>query len=290
MGPNEVKVNQSKIDDLTTLYKVAAETIGTVILLAFTARIRSRAGVQANVRQVTTQLNADVSAWVDKNMPGYYLSGANDAMQALRAADAELSVTKMTDADKQALQAMLDQTKTALTEASAGMARSAGNIIADGVKQQLNFIVADGRLNSESLQTVKTRIEQTLKENGITALKDKAGKSWSADSYSEMFARTEAVAMRNEGLSNRMLANGFDLVEVSTNGSDHPACEEWEGQILSLTGQTDGYPTVEDATDAGLFHPNCQHAINPVDPSEYGDYYDNPDDYAAAADAIAAEE
>ncbi len=30
-----------------------------------------------------------------------------------------------------------------------------------------------------------------------------------------------------------------------------------KGEILSLTGKTPGYPTLEEAKTAGLFHPNC---------------------------------
>ena len=34
----------------------------------------------------------------------------------------------------------------------------------------------------------------------------------------------------------------------------------WEGKILSLTGKTPNFPTLEEARAAGLFHPNCRHA------------------------------
>lgn len=37
-------------------------------------------------------------------------------------------------------------------------------------------------------------------------------------------------------------------------------CAPWNGKVLSLTGQTPGYPTLEEAEGAGLFHPNCRHA------------------------------
>jgi len=31
--------------------------------------------------------------------------------------------------------------------------------------------------------------------------------------------------------------------------------------VLSLTGRTPGYPTVDQARAAGLFHPNCRHSL-----------------------------
>lgn len=36
-------------------------------------------------------------------------------------------------------------------------------------------------------------------------------------------------------------------------------CRPWERRVLSLTGKTEGYPTVEAARAAGLYHNNCTH-------------------------------
>lgn len=284
MGPVSTKVPQKKQDDLQAIFAAAVSKVGLIITAAAAARIRSRAAIQAKVRVVTTQLNKDVGDWVAANMPGYYYSGANDVLQALRKADAVISAPKGNPAvDKSALQAIVDQTTNAMTDATAGIARSASNIVSDAVRQQANQIVAQGRLNSEALKTVQDNIQQSLKDNGVSALKDKAGRTWQPDVYARNVARTQATALRNEGVTNRMLANGFDLVQVSNTGSDHPVCEEWEDEIISISGNTDGYPTLDDAKSDGLFHPNCEHNLNPLDPSDYPDYYDNPGDFAAAA-------
>ena len=32
-----------------------------------------------------------------------------------------------------------------------------------------------------------------------------------------------------------------------------------------MTGETEGFPTVEQAKADGVFHPNCIHTIEPVD-------------------------
>jgi hypothetical protein len=75
------------------------------------------------------------------------------------------------------------------------------------------------------------------------------------------------VEARNRGLLNRVLENGFDLVQVSSHLTSCNQCAPWEGQILSMTGETAGYPTVAEAEAGGLFHPNCRHAINTINPS-----------------------
>jgi hypothetical protein len=82
-----------------------------------------------------------------------------------------------------------------------------------------------------------------------------------------MLFRTKAVEARNRGLANRMVEFNYDLVQVSNHNSTHEECRVWESRILSVSGATKGYPTVAKAEAAGLFHPNCKHAINVLIPS-----------------------
>jgi hypothetical protein len=82
-----------------------------------------------------------------------------------------------------------------------------------------------------------------------------------------MLFRTKVVEARNRGIANRLVENGYDLVQVSNHGmASCPMCAPWQGKILSSTGATKGYDTVLDAERAGLFHPNCRHAINVLVP------------------------
>ena len=122
-------------------------------------------------------------------------------------------------------------------------------------------------ISGAALSEVKKEIKGQLLEQGMAALVDRGGHSWSLDRYAEMLYRTKAVEARNRGIANRLVENGYDLVQVSSNGDACDACAEWEGKILSSTGATKGYPTVMEAEAAGLFHPNCKHAINVLVPS-----------------------
>lgn len=63
-----------------------------------------------------------------------------------------------------------------------------------------------------------------------------------------------------QGTANRLLEQGHDLVKVSTHSGACELCQPWQGEVLSLTGKTPGYPTIQEARAAGLFHPNCLHA------------------------------
>jgi hypothetical protein len=122
--------------------------------------------------------------------------------------------------------------------------------------------MAEGITKGSALREVKNMVKSVLSEYGLDSLIDKAGRSWSLDRYTEMLIRTKTVEARNRGLINRVLENGYDLVQVSDHMGECDLCRPWEGRILSLTGQTKGYPTLAEAESQGLFHPNCRHAIN----------------------------
>ena len=66
-----------------------------------------------------------------------------------------------------------------------------------------------------------------------------------------------------EGTEIRALEHEQDLVQITDESTSYTCknCLEWKGQIVSLTGKTPGYPTLDDARAGGIFHPNCIHNI-----------------------------
>ncbi len=62
----------------------------------------------------------------------------------------------------------------------------------------------------------------------------------------------------------RYCGHVYDLHTVPnwyiTNNIISHNCTPWQGKILSITGKTKGYPTLEEAKAAKLFHPRCRHA------------------------------
>jgi hypothetical protein len=111
-------------------------------------------------------------------------------------------------------------------------------------------------------QTAK-RIRADMADRGITGFVDAAGRRWNMETYAEMIARTTPRQAMIEGTKNRLLEHDHDLAEIiggiGENTCDH--CREWNGRIVSLTGKTSGYPTLDEARDAGVFHPQCSHNI-----------------------------
>lgn len=174
--------------------------------------------------------------------------------------------TLFTQPNKAQVSALVDDASKAFGEAMSTVNRTVTNITAKAFQQETRARIAEGTLSSDTRKQIVASVKEQLKSNGLTALTDRGGRSWSLDRYADMLVRTKLTEARNTGLANKMLENDQDLVQVSINGSSHPLCAEYEGQVLSVTGATPGYDTVDDATADGLFHPNCMHTINPIEP------------------------
>lgn len=97
--------------------------------------------------------------------------------------------------------------------------------------------------------------------SGVTGFTDTAGRAWELESYVEMATRTASGRAMVEGRLEQYVEDGHDLVIVSDAPQECKLCRRWEGRVLSVRGLTSGYPTVRDATDAGLFHANCRHDL-----------------------------
>lgn len=118
-------------------------------------------------------------------------------------------------------------------------------------------------------------LARTLEEKWLGAAKDgetfrfvdAGGHVWDTRTYVAMNVRTNAMRVYNDSLADTIgRATGSDLVRVSRGGDPHcRLCFPWEGRILSLTGRTKGFPTYEQAREAGCFHPNCVHTLEAVD-------------------------
>ena len=88
-------------------------------------------------------------------------------------------------------------------------------------------------------------------------------RNYDPDSLSELIARTRTRDLREIGFHQNMVQAGLDLVVVSIGGSGD-ACRTWEGKVLSITGETAGYPTVEEVrATREIWHPRCVHSTSP---------------------------
>lgn len=117
-----------------------------------------------------------------------------------------------------------------------------------------------------------------LTKRGITGFRDARGRNWSLSTYVEMKSRTIVNQELINAHTDRMLERGYDLIVVSSHSNPAPQCQPYEGQVLSLGGETGTVirpnatggaavkvkikATLADARAHGFQHPNCRHAVS----------------------------
>ena len=91
---------------------------------------------------------------------------------------------------------------------------------------------------------------------------DRSGKRWKKNNYFDMLNRTVTANVARDTYHDALVDEQRDLVVLlgGTSAESHPACEKFNGKVLSLTGQTPGFPTLDEYIGEGGFHPNCVHS------------------------------
>lgn len=268
MYPLQVEVNEANIQKLTQTFKTAYASIVEEIQTATDFGVANRKAILAQIEQTLTGLGVDVQKFLETELPQYYKSGADDAVKQLKNVGADVGISEgFNRVHDEAIAALVDDASRAFGESMTGVNRSAQLLLGKVSREALTQKIAEGVIGGKARAEVGKIIKGTLQDQGLDALVDKAGHSWSLDRYADMLFRTKVVEARNRGLINRMVENNYDLVQVSSHPGTCQICESWQGQILSARGETPGYPTVAEAEAAGLFHPNCRHAINTLIPS-----------------------
>ncbi|MCE5322132.1 phage minor capsid protein [bacterium] len=185
-----------------------------------------------------------------------YDAGAQEAVDELKRAKLkDMSASAFTRGN--ALKALVKETVGAVGSTHLRMLRVTQdvyrNAVAAGAAQVVN-----------GTQTVREAIQGVLNqfaEHGISGYKDSAGRWWNAQSYAEMAVRTAAGNAADQGHIDKLQANDQDLGIISSHGNCCPLCAPWEGRVVSFSGESKKYPSLQTAIDAGFKHPNCRHTI-----------------------------
>lgn len=130
-------------------------------------------------------------------------------------------------------------------------------------------------LNQEAVGTgwtqASARMARELKNQGITAFVDKAGRKWALYDYCNMATRTTA---RQAEVAAVLTADEWDLWQIVKIGSTCPVCAPLEGRVYSKSGMNPNFPPLtlafgkvdpagaDDLSNTYLnIHPNCLHSL-----------------------------
>lgn len=218
--------------------------------------LRSLKGdINEDVIEYLKNVNPDIEDAIEKA----YKMGQRAAEADLKDGGFEVNVQgAFGSINQKAVEALATETVTKLNSTHFRILRQADDAYRQAVAEASSGVIT----GTETRRQASQRVVDKLANRGITGFKDEAGRYWKLDTYAEMAIRSASGRAALEGYASRLQENGRDLVIVSDHGEECELCRPWERRILSLSGKSKKYPSLKEAQEAGLFHPNCRHTYN----------------------------
>jgi hypothetical protein len=213
------------------------------------------AQMKKNVEAILQQLRDGNRTWCEQAIPRVYSQGLYSADAMLKDIGATVKAG-FGAIHQQAAQVLAENAFQRFEDVAQVIGRQVNDIHRELALENVRGTV----VGYDTWKQTAKRFREQLAERGVTGFKDRSGRMWNMRTYTEMVARTTTMEAHLQGTANRLVEQGHDLIKVSTHRGACELCQPWQGKILSITGKTEGYPTLEEAKAAGLFHPNCRHA------------------------------
>jgi hypothetical protein len=210
-------------------------------------------GLLENVQAVLEDLLAGNRQWCEEAVPRVYIEGAKFADEMVGKAAGGFGAIH-----QQAVQVLAENTFDRLES----VRQVIGRQVEDVYRRYALETTKQSIIGYKTWKQVASEYRDTLRAQGITGFRDKRGREWNMKTYSETVARTTTMEAHLAGTENRLLEHNIDLVIISAHARSCELCAPWQGRVVSLTGKTPGYPTMDRAREEGLFHPNCRHTFS----------------------------
>lgn len=272
---------KKEIREIKRIYKDAIdETLNAIEGLSTYGRNREITNNQMNaiIAQLGTRLSEidkRGKRWVEERITQAFADGRIETLISLDEAPnigearAMLSATPTTALLGHTLNAMIEDTFEDLMYANNKMKRETVKMIRNVTAEQMKLNAAQNMGRNTTRRNVvealtKKGIRDRFNVEGNIAIVDKSGRRWKLETYAEMVTRTKMSQAHIEGTRVEALERDVDLAIISSHGAID-ACANYEGMIISMNGNTEGFPTYEELRRSNLiFHPNCRHKVTPI--------------------------
>lgn len=263
-------ITENDVKTLIAIYRGAEKEIIDSVKGADIASRPAKAALLAQIQGKLAELVDPTNEFIDIHAIKEYQTG-------IELVDSAFFRESFSLVDDQALIQLIDsaksQIKTALGTSLQHIETLANRLTREAGQQAIEE-TGKALILGRSRKELSKRFAQILTDNGITGYtySDKNGKQYnvSLEAYVDSMARSTLRDARITAISQRTIENGGDLVKVTSHPNPSPLCSPWQGKILSVSGKTEGYPTLQEAINGGkgLFHRYCRHSINPYNPTD----------------------
>jgi hypothetical protein len=221
--------------------------------------------VLVDVHRVLERLGVDMRSWATEEIPKLHLASAEHVYEAFIEAGADVPAfsTSFASIHQASVRVLADNVATQLLTAHGVVGRRV-----EGAIRQIQLeVIAGKQAAGLTVKDAQRRLVGRLGDEGLTCFTDSVGRQWRLDKYANMAARTVTREATNLGLMDQLRDMGRDLVQMSTHYASCEVCAPYAGRVFSLTGRTEGYPSLLMVpgfrSGYQVIHPNCEHVCLP---------------------------
>jgi hypothetical protein len=272
-----------KFTDLQRIYGAAGHELRILLLSIDLSTFDGAKAeeIKRKARRIVTYLNGVSGRWTRRTTKVAYEKAAEKAKARLWKLGRRIPRGKPpARSGPQVVEATAD---TALLKATGSIMRTVEQFVSAalmgtgatksiiGVVQEFDYEDMEGEIADLAAQAVKQELSSgALKKQIMDRLRELVGdenfiqigeRMYNLGAYARMVARTTLREAQTQATLDLCATYENDLVEISDHNTDCELCEQYEGNIYSLSGNDSEYPKLEEETP---FHPNCQHSILPT--------------------------
>lgn len=133
------------------------------------------------------------------------------------------------------LSSAVQEVLTTFNKQNNSLLASAGDEYMDIINKVSSQVLAGTKTVEKAMQEAVSQ----LAEKGLTGFTARNGARWSPEAYTKMVIRSNTQNTINRIQDEQMALAGNDYVEISKHGGARPKCADDQGQIFSLSGNTE---------------------------------------------------
>lgn len=133
------------------------------------------------------------------------------------------------------LSSAMQEVLTTFNKQNNSLLASAGDEYMDIINKVSSQVLAGTKTVEKAMQEAVSK----LAEKGLTGFTAKNGARWSPEAYTKMVIRSNTQNTINHIQDEQMVLAGNDYIEISQHSGARPKCADDQGQIYSLSGNTE---------------------------------------------------
>lgn len=228
-----------------------------------------RDNLYKEIKNTYIKLNSDVQKWEESRITSIARDWRKLAIDDLPKGTYDQTWGQFS---KKYLKDMIERVGPANAPKLAAVSASLGGMMDSDIRLLRSSVVETIREASltgmTGPQTSRAMRDRILAQKKDWQFIDKSGRKWDTNKYFKMVNKTISANTARNAYVDTMTEAGFDLARIEAHGDSCEICQRWANRIISVTGNTNGYPTLDEAYGDGYGHPNCSCYLSTVLPSE----------------------